>query len=113
MEFLERPHDVDRRGTAHPLVPAVLDAEMLLPPVLWPGTDRNWFIAGYPDVVAHFYPTTISGELTALPAQTAADFGELEKYLAEFNLNQTLTLIYMKEFYKTRLRRPLLFATVG
>ena len=88
--------------------------EDFLPPVLYPMTDKNWFIATYPDVIMHFYPTidlAIPNEKLINKNQgVEEDFQRLQEYLDKFKLNQTLSLVYMKRFYSEVLRKEFLLS---
>lgn len=114
MQYLENDYDWNLHESAHPLVCTIKDGEAFLPPVLNPMTDKNWFIAAYPDVIMHFYPTidlAIPNEKLINKNQgVEEDFQRLQEYLDKFKLNQTLSLVYMKRFYSEVLRKEFLLS---
>lgn len=114
MQFLVNSSNWDLRETVHPFVNTIIEGDSFLPPVLWKKEDRNWFIAAYPDVIMYFYPTVdleLSEEENLQKRQECdPDFQKLQVYLENYKLNQTLTLIYMKDFYKKTLNREFLMS---
>jgi len=114
MQYLENDFNWNLRESAHPLVCTIKDGEALLPPVLYRTTDKNWFIAAYPDVIMHFYPTVDLAipkkELINKTQEVEEDFQKLQEYLDKFKLNQTLSLVYIKRFYSEVLRKEFLLS---
>ncbi len=114
MEYLENENSWGKREAAHPLVQTIIDGEFALPPMLYRSTDRNWFIAAYPDVVMYFYPTVDlavgNKDLYTKTQEVEDDYQKMLDYLDQFQLNQTLTLFYIKKFYKEVLGRGLLLS---
>ena len=88
-----------------------------LPRILCRDQDRNWFLAGYPDVFEYFYPQAnllandFDTELRRVKDHVKAVTAEhkrMEQYLTTGKGNQTIYLVRMKTFYKNELRKDLL-----
>jgi hypothetical protein len=116
MEYLETK-DLSLRQKADHLVVQIDDGSPFLPPVLMEKQDRNWFIAAYPDVIDYFYPTVALGlgdrtdTARRKMAEVETDYQKLKQYLSSKKLNQTLTLLHMKRFYKDELKKCLSLTT--
>jgi hypothetical protein len=112
MEFLENIDDWNLKEKAHPLILKIIEGDSFLPPVLQKNQDRNWFIAAYPDVIMYFYPSIdlqlTHEEVSKKMFEVNDDFEKLQNYLQQFILNQTLSLLHMKRFYKKILRKTFL-----
>lgn len=117
MQFLESDwfNKFDLKNRVHPLVKTITEFEEALPPILWKSQDRNWFIAAYPDVIMYFYPEIdlylTKEEKLEKRKISDPDFQKLRDYLDQFKLNQTLTLIRIKDFYKNHLKKEFLLST--
>ncbi len=88
-----------------------------LPRIFYSDQDRNWFLAGYPDVFEYFYPQTntlaedFDAECRRVEDRNKAikaDYERMEQYLAMEKGNQTIYLVRMKNFYKTDLKKDFL-----
>lgn len=114
MQFLENPNDWDLQEKIHPLIKTITSYEEALPQMLWKSQDRNWFIAAYPDVIMYFYPeidlSLTQEEKLKKRKVSDPDFQKLQEYLDKFRLNQTLTLIHIKDFYKNYLKKEFLMS---
>lgn len=79
---------------------------MRLPPFLYKGTDRNWFLAAYPDVVDYFYPMIdykkdLDSEQIRVDAESdKIDHNRLTLLLSQKPVNQTIMLIRLKNHYR-------------
>jgi hypothetical protein len=84
-----------------------------LPPILYKNTDRNWFLAAYPDVFEYFYPQVnhsaydLHAELQRIIEKndqiTKNHSERMQRYIYSGRVNQTIVLIRLKNFYKDEL----------
>jgi hypothetical protein len=114
MKFLE-----DGIGDGYPLISTIINGGVALPSFLWPGKDRNWFIAAYPDIVIYFWPE-VDLQLSEKERINRIkivhnDIERLDKYLDEQKyskaapeVNQFFTLLYIRNFYKDVLKKDFL-----
>ena len=95
----------------------ISDIDLDLPRILCRGKDRNWFLAGYPDVFEYFYvqPNCLAGEFDTEMRQAedrvkavAGDRERMEQYVALGKGNQAISLVRMKTFYKNEFKRHFL-----
>ena len=99
-----------------PVLLNISEADLDLPRILCRDKDRNWFLAGYPDVFEYYYvqPKLLAGELeiemrkSEAPAKVVEDRDRMEQYMAIGKGNQTMSLVRMKTFYKNQLKRRFL-----
>jgi hypothetical protein len=100
-----------------PVLLNISDIDLDLPRILCRGKDRNWFLAGYPDVFEYFYvqPKLPAGEFDTEMRQAedyvkavAADRERMEQYVTIGKGNQAICLVRMKTFYKNELKRSFL-----
>ncbi len=104
----------DLRKDVYPLVRTIIDGASGLPPMLYKSTDRNWFIAAYPDVIMYFYPS-VDLELTEQEEKLKRqecdpNFQKLLEHLEKFKLKNPHNLLYMKNFYKETLKKNFLLS---
>jgi hypothetical protein len=100
-----------------PVLLNISDIDLDLPRILCRGKDRNWFLAGYPDVFEYFYvqPKLPAGEFDTEMRQAedyvkavAADRERMEQFVTIGKGNQAICLVRMKTFYKNELKRSFL-----
>lgn len=96
-----------------PVLLNISDIDLDLPRILCRGKDRNWFLAGYPDVFEYFYvqPKFLAGEFDTEMRQAedrvktvAGDRERMEQYVALGKGNQAISLVRMKTFYKNEFK---------
>jgi hypothetical protein len=100
-----------------PVLLNISEVDLDLPRLLCAGKDRNWFLAGYPDVFEYFYvqPKLPAGEFGREIRQdevhvraVAADRERMEHYAARGKGSQAIWLVRMKTFYKHELKKTFL-----
>jgi len=100
-----------------PVLTNISDVDLDLPGILCRGKDRNWFLAGYPDVFEYFHvkPKLPGGkfDIEMRKAEASAkvvteDRETMEQYVAMGKVNQAISLVRMKTFYKKKLKKRLL-----
>lgn len=99
------------REEVDPLVVRIGDAALLSLPLMFRGEEHHWFIAGYPDVINYFMPPyhpayydPAHSELTEEQKEGKTIYRKLIESLTE-EPEPTEFLIYLKRFYKDKLKK--------